>query len=79
MKTIRIQIDDTETTVEKEFRSFKALKSWLATMPGLFPKSVREMWLNSTRRHLDYTPEGGTLFITLTPEGTAYTPVPAQN
>jgi hypothetical protein len=78
MKLICIQIDDTETEVEKEFRSFKALKHWLATMPGLFPKKVRTKWLEMTKSQFDSTPDGGALFITLTPEGTVYTASPRQ-
>lgn len=78
MKLICIQIDDTETKVEKEFRSFKALKCWLATMPGLFPESTRKKWLELTKSHFDGIPDEGVLFITLTPAGTVYSFPPSR-
>jgi hypothetical protein len=75
---IFLHINDTETTVNKKFSTMKACKAWLAKMPGLLPKRTRKPWLNLTQQHYESLAEGEVLLVSLTPAGTSYTSLPAD-
>lgn len=75
---IFIHINDLETSINKKLGNMKALKRWVAKMPGLFPKQTIKPWLELTRKEYEALSKDDVLFISLTPAGTSYARIPAS-